>query len=279
MKSLAHDDFQFLARLLRRRSGLWLTPEKLPLVERRLIPVMRRFGFRSVTGLVAELRHGRDTLAAAVTEAVTVNETSFFRNAKLFGHFAKVLLPEMLAKRGTNRRLRIWCAASSTGQEAYSIAMVLDELGLAAAGWSVDLIATDISREVVARAGEGRYDALEMARGLDEDQRTRWFRHEGEHWCVAPHLRRMVDFRVFNLLDSLGWLDDLDFVFCRNVLFYFDRAARASVLERIGETMAEDGILILGDAESCDSGVFVEAPYREGVYLKNRAPVTRLVAL
>ena len=279
MKSLGQEDFQFLARLLRRRSGLSLTPEKLALVERRLIPVMRRFGFRSAAGLVAELRHGRDTLAAAVTEAVTVNETSFFRDAKVFGHFAKLLLPGMLAQRGTSRRLRIWCAASSTGQEAYSIAMVLDELGLAAAGWSVDLIATDISREAVARAAEGRYDALEMARGLDEDQRTRWFRHEGEHWCIAPHLRRMVDFRVFNLLDSLGWLDDLDFVFCRNVLLYFDRAARASVLERIGETMAEDGMLILGDAESCDSGAFVQASCREGVYLKNRAPVTRLVAL
>lgn len=228
MKSLSQEDFLFLARLLRRRSGLSLTPEKLSLVERRLIPVMRRFGFRSTTGLVAELRHGRDSLAAAVTEAVTVNETSFFRDAKVFDHFAKVLLPGMLAMRGTSRRLRIWCAAASSGQEAYSIAMVLDDLGLAAAGWSVDLIATDLSREAIARAAEGRYDALEMARGLDEDQRTRWFRHEGEHWCVAPHLRRMVDFRAFNLLDSLGWLDDLDFVFCRNVLFYFDRAARAA---------------------------------------------------
>jgi chemotaxis protein methyltransferase CheR len=136
-----------------------------------------------------------------------------------------------------------------------------------------------LSREAIARAAEGRYDALEMARGLDEDQRSRWFRHEGEHWCIAPHLRRMVDFRAFNLLDSLGWLDDLDFVFCRNVLLYFTNAARAGVLERIGETMAEDGMLILGDAESCDSGAFVPASCQDGVYLKNRAPVTRLVAL
>jgi chemotaxis protein methyltransferase CheR len=279
LKALSQDDFQFLARLLRRRSGLWLTPEKLPLVERHLAPVTRRFGFKTAASLVRELRHGREALAAAVTEAVTVNETSFFRDAGLFDHFAKILLPGMLAQRPENRRLRIWCAASSTGQEAYSIAMVLDELGLAAAGWSVDLIATDLSREAITRAEEGRYDALEIARGLDEEQRARWLRREGEHWSVAPHLRRMVDFRVFNLLDSFGWLDDLDFVFCRNVLLYFDRASRASVLERIGETMAEDGVLILGDAESCDSGAFVRASSREGVYLKNRAPVTRLVAL
>jgi chemotaxis protein methyltransferase CheR len=278
LKSLSQEDFQFLARLLRRRSGLFLIPEKAELVERRLLPVMRRFGFRSISGLVAELRHGREPLAAAVTEAVTVNETSFFRDAKLFDHFAQDLLPALLARRGTSRRLRIWSAACSTGQEAWSIAMILDELGLAAAGWSVDLIASDISREAVARAAEGRYDALEMARGLDEDQRARWFRHEGEHWCVAPHLRRMVDFRVFNLLDSFGWLDDLDFVLCRNVLLYFDRAARADVLERLAETMAEDGILLLGDAENCDSGVLV-ASGGEGVYVKNPAPVTRLVAI
>ena len=277
MKSLSQEDFQFLARLLRRRSGLFLTPEKTELVERRLLPVMRRFGFRGMTGLVAELRHGREPLAAAVTEAVTVNETSFFRDAGLFDHFARSLLPALLARRGTSRRLRIWSAACSTGQEAYSIAMVLDEMGLLTAGWSVDLIATDLSRDAIARAAEGRYDALEMARGLTQDQRARWFRHEGEHWCVAPHLRRMVDFRAFNLLDSFGWLDDLDFVFCRNVLLYFTNAARAGVLERIAETMAEDGLLLLGDAESCDS--LALTALGEGVYMKNPAPMTRLVAI
>jgi chemotaxis protein methyltransferase CheR len=279
LKSLGQEDFSFLARLLRRRSGLFLTPEKSELVERRLLSVMRRFGFKSLAGLVTELRHGREALAAAVTEAVTVNETSFFRDARLFTLFADQLLPQLLAMRGEAKRLRIWCAAAATGQEAYSIAMILDELGLCAAGWSIDLIATDLSRDAIARAAEGRYDALEMARGLDEDQRMRWFRKNGEHWCVAPHLRRMVDFRAFNLLDSFGWLDEIDFVFCRNVLLYFDPAARASVLERLAETMAEDGLLILGDAESCGSGAFAAASCCEGVYMKNRAPVTRLVAI
>jgi chemotaxis protein methyltransferase CheR len=279
LKSLSGEDFAFLARLLRRRSGLSFTPGKSELIERRLAPVMRRFGFRTVTGLVTELRLGRESLAAAVTEAVTVNETSFFRDGRLFDHFTRDLLPRLLAMRGASRRLRIWCAACSTGQEAYSIAMVLDELGLAAAGWSVDLIATDLSREAVARAEDGRYDALEMARGLSHDQRARWFRLEGEHWRVAPHLRRMVDFRVFNLLDSYGWLDELDFVLCRNVLLYFERAERLAVLDRIADTMADDGLLFLGDAESCDSGAFVHAARGDGVYVKNRAAVTRLMAI
>ena len=278
MKSLSGADFAFLARLLRRRSGLFLTPEKLDLVERRLAPVTRRFGFKSAASLVHELRHGREALAAAVTEAVTVNETSFFRDAKFFDRFTRELLPGLLAQRGPRRRLRIWCAACSTGQEAYSIAMVLDDLGLATAGWSVDLIATDLSREAVARAEEGRYDALEMARGLDQEQRTRWFRQEGEHWTVAPHLRRMVDFRVFNLLDSYGWLDDLDFVFCRNVLLYFDRAARTSVLERMAETMADDGMLLWGDAETADHGLLEALPGTDGVYVKALPAAMRLAA-
>ena len=278
MKSLSGADFAFLARLLRRRSGLWLTPEKLDLVERRLAPVTRRFGFKTAASLVHELRHGREALAAAVTEAVTVNETSFFRDARVFDHFTNTLLPGLLARRGESRRLRLWCAACSTGQEAYSIAMVLDELGLAAAGWSVDLVATDLSREAVTRAEEGRYDALEMARGLSEDQRSRWFRQEGEHWTVAPHLRRMVDFRVFNLLDSYGWLDDLDFVFCRNVLIYFDHTARVSVLERMTETMAEDGVLLLGDAEIADHGVLEALPGADGAYVKALPAAMRLVA-
>jgi len=271
------EDFSFLARLLRRRSGLVLSPAKLDLVERRLAPVMRRFGFRDAGGLVKELRLGRETLAAAVTEAMTVNETSFFRDAAVFTHFKSVLLPRLLKARAAEKRLRIWSAACSSGQEAYSIAMVLDGMGLAARGWSIDLIATDISREAVARAEEGRYDALEMARGLVQDQRASWFRPSGDHWCVTDHLRRMVDFRVFNLLDSFGWLDDLDVIFCRNALLYFDRAVKASVLERMADTLAPDGVLILGDTETTEPllSQFTAEPGCDGVYGRARVPVTR----
>ena len=272
------EDFSFLARLLRRRSGLSLAPAKLELVKRRLAPVMRRFGFRDAAGLVRELRLGRETLAAAVTEAVTVNETSFFRDEKVFAHFKTVLLPAMLQARSGQKRLRLWSAACSTGQEAWSIAMLLDSMGLAAQGWSIDLIATDISREAIARAEEGRYDALEMARGVSDDQRASWFRPSGEHWCVNEQLRRMVDFRVFNLLDSFGWLDDLDFIFCRNALLYFDRIAKAAVLERMADTLAPDGVLLLGDTETPEPVLnqFITLPGRDSVYRRARTPVARL---
>jgi chemotaxis protein methyltransferase CheR len=271
------EDFSFLARLLRRRSGLFLTPDKHDLVTRRLGPVMRRFGFRDAGGLVRELRLGRETLAAAVTEAVTVNETSFFRNETVFAHFKTVTLPQLLRARAGEKRLRIWSAACSTGQEAYSIAMLLDGMGLAARGWSLDLIATDISCEAVARAQEGRYDALEMARGVSDDQRASWFRSSGEHWCVTDHLRRMVDFRVFNLLDSFGWLDDLDVIFCRNALLYFDRTVKASVLERMADTLAPDGMLLLGETETTDplASHFTALPGCDSLYARARTPVAR----
>ena len=280
MSALAREDFAFLARLLRRRSGLSLTPAKSALVERRLTPVMRRFGFKNTTGLVRELRLGQETLARAVTEAVTVHDTSFFRDEAFFLRFKNWLLPALLRERAHSRRLRIWSAACATGQEAYSIAMILAGLGLAAQGWTIDLIATDLSAAAIARAEEGRYDTEEMARGLGDEQRANWFRPSGEQWRVTGALRRMVDFRVFNLLDSYGWLDDLDFVFCRNVLMYFDRAAKASVLERMADTLAPDGLLLLGETETTEPlpNLFIEVPGGEAVYGRGRAPVSRLAA-
>jgi len=273
---MSPDDFTFLVRLLRRRSGLWLTPAKRDLVERRLAPLMHRFGFRDLDGLVHELRLGRETLARAVAEAVTVNETSFFRDRDVFARFSNVLLPQLLRARESEKRLRIWSAATAAGQEAYSIAMILDAAGLT--GWSIDLIATDLSGDAIARAETGRYDEMEVARGLDETALARWFQRDGKDWRVAEHLRRMVDFRTFNLLDSYGWLDDLDIIFCRNVLIYFDPATKASVLERMGETLRPDGLLLLGEAEAPDAMVqaFVELPGGECVYAKRRATVARL---
>ena len=280
MNALGREDFAFLARLLRRRSGLSLSPAKTELVERRLAPVMRRFGFKDATGLVRELRLGQEALARAVTEAVTVHDTSFFRDEALFQSFRNRLLPALLRVRARDRRLRIWSAACATGQEAYSIAMILAGLGLAAQGWTIDLIATDLSAAAIARAEEGRYDAEEMPRGLGDEQRANWFRPSGEQWRVTGALRRMVDFRVFNLLDSYGWLDDLDFIFCRNVLMYFDRVAEASVLERMADTLAPDGLLLLGETETTEPlpNLFIEVPGGEAVYGRGRAPVSRLAA-
>jgi chemotaxis protein methyltransferase CheR len=265
-------DFAFLAQLLRRRSGLSLPPGKSQLIERRLLPVARRFGFKDMDSLIRDLRHGRDALARAVTEAMTTNESSFFRDTALFERFRDQVLPRLLAARAGEKRLRIWSAACANGQEPYSIAMILDEMQLAMQGWSIDLIATDLSPDAIARAEEGRYSIFEVQRGVPPRTLVAHFTPEETHWRVSERLRRMVTFRTFNLLDSYGWLDDIDIVFCRNVLYYLERGAKISVLDRIAEILTPDGVLLLGHAETTNSlsSAFSRMPGAAGVYTKRR---------
>ena len=272
-------DFAFLARLVQRRAGIVLTENRREPVARRLEPVMRRFGFKDLSQLLAELRHGREALAAAVTEAMTINESSFFRDPALFQRLSRDILPELMARRAGEKRLRIWSAACAAGQEAYSLAMVLDNLGLAAEGWAVDLVATDISADAIARAERGHYSVFEVQRGLSEGDLSVWFQADEGGYTISEHIRRMVTFRRFNLLDSFGWLDDLDLVLCRNVLIHFDGAARHAVLERIAETMAPEGVLVLGQTESAGlpNGLFVEM--QGGLYARARAPSPLLSAI
>jgi|KBSMisStaDraftv2_1062788.scaffolds.fasta_scaffold438381_2 chemotaxis protein methyltransferase CheR len=272
------DDFSFLAQLVRRRSGLVLRSNKAHLIEGRLNTVLRRFGFRTVSALIHELRHGRDTLARAVTEAMTTNESSFFRDRSAFDKFRDVVLPQLLTRRADSKRLRIWSAACAAGQEPYSIAMLLDDEKLLAKGWTIDLIATDLSSEIIARAEAGVYSHYEVQRGLAIRKLVAHFTQEGGNWRIHENLRRMVSFRAFNLLDSFGWLDDLDVVFCRNVLLYFDQKTKASILEKIAETLTPDGVLVLGHTETADAlgGTFVPIPDAPHQYRHVNAPQQRL---
>jgi chemotaxis protein methyltransferase CheR len=272
---MAPEDFQFLARLLRRRSGLSLTLDKRALLVRRLEPVMRRFDFKDMQSLIVELRAGREGLAEAVTEAMTVNESSFFRDPALFAALRDKVLPGLVAARAREKRLRIWSAAAAAGQEAYSIAILLTEMGLAREGWSIELVATDLSSEAILRAEAGRYLGYEIARGLDAHA-MRYFRRDRDEWLVDAGLRRMIIFRRFNLLDSFGWLDDLDIVLCRNVLMYFDRATRLDVLARVAETMAPDGLLVLGENEIPEGKLFGECADGPGIYSRSRPLLARV---
>jgi len=278
---MKQDDVAYLAQMLRRRSGLVLTQSKSEALESRLAPVMRRFGFKDAEALVSELRHGRDALARAVTETMTTNESSFFRDWAVFEEFRKRVLPALLAQRATTKRLRIWSAACAAGQEAYSIAMLLDDHKLQAQGWTVDLIATDLSAEMIARAEQGLYSSFEVQRGLPVRRLINHFTQEGENWRVGESLRRLVTFRPFNLLDSFGWLDDVDVVFCRNVLMYFDRKSKAGVLEKIGEMLSPDGYLFLGPVESTQglSEEFVSTQGPQGIYVRAGAALPRAANL
>jgi chemotaxis protein methyltransferase CheR len=275
------DDFGFLAELLRRRSGLMLGNQRPRFAETRLAPVVRRFGFKSTHELVNDLRHGHETLAEAVVEAMTVNDSAFFRDRKMFDEFRDGMLPGLLARRADKKRLRIWCAACASGQEPYSVAMLLEDAALRSLGWKIDLIATDISTDSVARAENGYYSPFEVQRGLSDWRLNEYFTKEGDGWRIKDSIRRMVVFRQFNILDSLGWLWEMDVVFCRNVLMYFDHKMRASVLEQISDIMAPDGTLVTGSAETIvPPASFYSRPERiPGLYSKLReAPARRRTA-
>jgi chemotaxis protein methyltransferase CheR len=265
-------DFAFLAELLRRRSGLLLTQQKAYLVEGRLAPVMRRFGFKDSAALMRELRHGHEALASAVIEAMTTNDSAFFRDRKTFEEFHDIVLPELLIRRAASKHLRIWCAACAAGQEPYSIAMILDDCKLLAQGWTIDLIASDLNSQMIARAEEGLYSQFEVQRGLPIRRLVRNFTQEGSNWRISENLRRMVRFRTFNLLDSYGWLAEMDVVFCRNVLMYFDQKTRVSVIDRTVDILTPDGALLVGPAESITGLTtdFVQTEHAPGLYYRSK---------
>jgi chemotaxis protein methyltransferase CheR len=240
-------EFSDLAELVRRRSGLVLTADKIRLAESKLAPIARRFGFHKSSALYAELAHPREEIAQAVAEAMTVNDSAFFRDRAPFDHFRDSMLPHLLQARAKQHRLRIWCAAAANGQEAYSLAMLLDDARLAAQDWKIELIATDFSAEAIARAKNGIFSQYEVQRGLPIQMLLKYFTQEGEHWRVSDRLRHMITFRTFNLLDHFGWLGTLDVIFCRNVLIYFDEHTKADVVKKISEALAPDGYLVLGD--------------------------------
>jgi chemotaxis protein methyltransferase CheR len=243
-------EFEFLRLFLKARAGLALTVEKRYLVESRLQPVCRRFELDSLAELVAGLKGGDRDLETAVVEAMTINETYFFRDKAPFDLFRDVLLPRYLEGRSAQRRLRIWCAAASTGQEPYSIAMLLNEASARLVGWHVEILATDLSTEVLERASAGLYSQFEVQRGLPIRLLLKHFTQVGDQWRIAPQIRSMVNFRPFNLIAEFGSLGPFDIVYCRNVLIYFDAATKAEVLRRVAGVMAPDGALLLGAAET-----------------------------
>lgn len=246
------EDFDMFATLLKQRSGLVLSRDKAYLLESRLMPVARKWNMKGLDELAGIVRSRRDeALLRDITEAMTTNESSFFRDTKPFDQLRSVVLPKMMEGRGAGRRqIRIWSAASSSGQEPYSIAMILNEEAAKLAGWKIEIVATDISSEMVERAKAGIYTQFEVQRGLPIQLLVKHFRQIGDKWQLTPQIRQMVSFREYNLLSDLGALGQYDIVFCRNVLIYFDQPTKARVLEQIAKVMAPDGVLYLGGAET-----------------------------
>lgn len=264
-------DYAYLSKLLNERSGLQLAGDKQYLIESRLLPVAKQHNCGSIGDLVAKLKSfAEEPLRQRVTEAMTINESFFFRDKTPFERFQDTVFPHMMKARAATKRLRIWCAAASTGQEPYSLAMLLKQAGAELSGWRVEIVATDISSDVLEKAKAGLYTQFEVQRGLPIQQLLKFFKQDGDQWRIASELREMVQFRQHNLLDDFSSLGLFDAIFCRNVLIYFDSNTKQNVLTRISRSLAPDGYLMLGAAETVVgfTNLFMPMPEKRGLYVR-----------
>lgn len=257
------EEFKKLRDLIRQACGIALGDDKRYLITQRLSPLLRPSGCKNYMELMQKA--SSDAAGAALRdkliEAMTTNETSFFRDIHPFEAFRDNIVPMTVSRvrasrlKGAERKARIWCAASSTGQEPYSIAMLLNETLCAPQHpdirpQDVQIVATDISTEVLARAQKGEYNQTEISRGLSDDMRRKYFSQSGQTWTLSPSIRRMVEFRPLNLIKPFASLGSFDVIFCRNVLIYFDEPTKAKILEQFHEMLVPGGALLLGAMEN-----------------------------
>lgn len=268
--------FDALCEYLHRSSGLVMEQSKKYLVESRVMPIVRREKLSGLDELVLLLqRGGSPKIAKDVIEAMTINETYFFRDKSPFDQFRSVMLPALIAARQNEKRLRLWSAAASTGQEAYSLAMILDEHAARMPGWKIEIIGTDLSDGVLEKARKGVYSQFEVQRGLPTPMLLRHFNQIGDSWQISDAMRSKVTFRQMNLLSDYTALGRFDVIFCRNVLIYFDAARKTDILTRMSRILAPDGFLTLGASESLiglKTDLVAHAEHR-GIFMRaNAAP-------
>ena len=261
-------DYEYLRKLLKEHSGLDLSADKQYLIESRLLPLSCKCGVAGISELVQKMKGGSTSIVAQVVEAMTTNETFFFRDQVPFDHFRDSIMPEMLKARAGRKRFRIWCAAGSTGQEPYSLAMSLKEMSGALAGWRVEIVATDLSQEVLEKSRAGIYSQFEVQRGLPIQMLVKYFRQTGELWQINADIRAMVQHRKLNLLHDFSGLGVFDVIFCRNVLIYFDQDTKIKIFQRLVRSTEADGFLVLGAAETVVglTDVFKPFPDKRGLY-------------
>jgi chemotaxis protein methyltransferase CheR len=268
-------DYEFVRDLVRQRSAIVLEEEKNYLVESRLQPLVRQEGFYTNDELVAKLRLDRfAVLQGKVVDAMTTNETSFFRDLHPFEALKKTILPELIASRSSARQIRIWCAACSTGQEPYSIAMLIQDHFPQLTGWQIRILATDLASNVLERAKAGRFNQTEINRGLPSPFIMKYFDRQGMNWQIKDSIRQMIDFQSLNLIGQWPSMAPIDIIFVRNVLIYFDVETKKTILGRMRRLLKPDGYLFLGGAESTinldESFVRVEVDRASTYRLKNR---------
>jgi chemotaxis protein methyltransferase CheR len=275
-------DYEYLRKLLKDQSGLDLSADKHYLIESRLLPLARKAGLPGIPELVQKMKGGSPALIMQVVEAMTTNETFFFRDKIPFDHFRDAIMREILQARAGRKSVRIWCAAGSTGQEPYSLAMCLKEMSAALTGWRVEILSTDLSQEVLEKSKAGIYSQFEVQRGLPIQLLVKYFKQNGELWQINPDIRAMVQHRQLNLLQDFSQLGRFDVIFCRNVLIYFDQETKVNIFSRLARALEPDGFLVLGAAETVVglTEEFKPFPDRRGLYRPSgaRAAPTRMMA-
>jgi chemotaxis protein methyltransferase CheR len=271
-------DYEYLRKILKDQSGLDLSAEKQYLIESRLLPLSQKSGLSGIGELVQKMKGGSADTISQVVEAMTTNETLFFRDNLPFEHFRNSIVPEILKARASRRHIRIWCAAGSTGQEPYSLAMCLQEMGAAIAGWRIEILATDLSQEVLEKSKAGIYSQFEVQRGLPIQMLVKYFTQIGELWQINPDIRAMVQHRQLNLLHDYSQLGVFDVIFCRNVLIYFDQDTKIGIFNRLAKATASGGFLVLGAAETVVglSDAFKPHPERRGFYRPTARPTASI---
>jgi chemotaxis protein methyltransferase CheR len=269
-------DFDFIKDFLYQKSGLVITPDKMYLLESRLNPLLKTHNLVSLDDMVLKLRTAPPAnLVKDVVEAMTTNETSFFRDLKPFDLFEKTIMPYLLSARAPKKTIRIWCAACSSGQEPYSLAMILKEkFGAQIAGWKIDIVATDISDDILNQARAAIYTQFEVQRGLPITMLMKYFVQDGEKWKLKDDIKSMIRFSNFNLLNEMALLGTFDIIFCRNVLIYFDEKTKSKVLANLAGRMEKDAFLLLGGAETVlgITDKFKLVPDKRGLYIRTDAP-------
>lgn len=264
-------DFDIYKDLLKEKSGLVLSQDKAYLIESRLNPVAKKWGYDGIPAMTQIMRGvPSPDLVNDIIEAMTTNETSFYRDNTPFNIFKDHVIPYYKNKAGHPPKLRIWCAAASSGQEPYSLAMLLKEEAASLPGWNFEIIATDISHEILEQAKTGTYTQFEVQRGLPITHLMKYFTQDGDKWTINDDIKKMITYKYFNLLDPMSSLGQFDIIFCRNVLIYFDQPTKKDVMERAHKQLVEDGFFFLGGAETVlgITDAYAAVPNNRGLYAK-----------
>lgn len=275
--------FEIYRDFLAQKSGLVVTPDKAYLLESRLTPIVRKHELDGLKGLSEKISGFSPDRAIAkeVIEAMTTNETSFFRDQRPFDRLKDIVLPKMIETKAATRKIRIWCAAASSGQEPYSIAIMLKEQQALLNGWNVEIIATDIDDQILSQAQNAVYSQFEVQRGMPITLLVKYFTQEGDKWHLKDEIKNMVTFKNFNLLDQFMSLNGpFDIIFCRNVLIYFNEETKRQIFDKMHSVFNKDGYLFLGGAETI-MGItdkFVTMPEQRGIFISKEASETSSAA-